>query len=195
MPSRARRCARAARSRSPTEVSARRRRGSAEGGLSFGAISLRNCDTPRNAHPVCLNRANRDACDEKSRSRFSRFRMANSLYLLPNRAFTGSANGRRLCIPRSSLCSCETARRRLSRGHSRTHHELRTHQSKVKMATIIAQQLSAGYVPLPDPPRRRAGRPRRARTRPTFPSDRVLSPSHAWTACPPRAARRRARLG
>ena len=59
--------------------------------------------------------------------------------------------------PPSSLCSCETARRRLLCGHSRTHHKLRTHQSKVKMATIIAQQLSAGYVPLPDPPRRRAG--------------------------------------
>jgi hypothetical protein len=31
------------------------------------------------------------------------------------------------------------------------------------MATIIAQQLSAGYAPLPDPPRRRAGRARAAR--------------------------------
>jgi hypothetical protein len=31
------------------------------------------------------------------------------------------------------------------------------------MATIIAQQLSAGYAPLPDPPQRRAGRARAAR--------------------------------
>ena len=59
---------------------------------------------------------------------------------------------------------------KVSRGHSRTHHKLRTHQSQVKMATIIAQQLSAGYVPLPDPPLRRAGCPRCARTGPAFPS-------------------------
>ena len=88
---------------------------------------------------------------------------------------------------------CEGKGGRQARGHSRTHHSLQTRQSKVKMATIIAQQLSAGCVPFRDPPspHARRGAPRAAFPRPSigqFVTTHVLDPRG-------RARGGRARLG
>ena len=104
-----------------------------------------------------------------------------------NRACSGSANRKRLCT-RPERAMCEGKGGRQARGHSRTHHSLQTRQSKVKMATIIAQQLSAGCVPFRDAPSPRA---RRGATRAAFPRPSTGPVCHRC-ACSALAAAREA---
>ena len=73
-------------------------------------------------------------------------------------------------------------------GHSSTHHSLQTPPSKVKMATIIAQQLSAGCVPFRDAPSPRA---RRGASRAAFPRPSTGPVCHRC-ACSALAAAREA---